>query len=178
MTIKDDREAFLSRWSRLKIEAREDPEHEAPEKADESKAPPELPPVENLNYDSDFKAFMDKRVDQRLRRLALKKLFQDPHFNVPDGLDDYAEDYTLLEDLPEDMVALQQHARRVLFGPDEKKEPSATDDPSVAPPGEQSGEQVASDTSRVTPADDAGGVRAEEGGAATDPDNQDERRQV
>lgn len=176
MTTKDDREAFLSRWSRLKSEAREEPDHEAPEKNDESKPAPELPSIEDLNYDSDFKAFMDKRVDQRLRRLALKKLFKDPHFNIPDGLDDYAEDYTLLEDLPEDMVALQQHARRVLFGPDDKEQ-SGTDDSQVAPAGGQPGEQIAADENHVTRADDAGDVRGEESGASADSDNKDGRQQ-
>lgn len=123
MTTKDDREPFLSRWSRLKQEARDDPAEKLPPKAEESMPAPELPPVDKLNYDSDFKAFMDKRVDGRLRRLALKKLFTDPRFNVTDGLDDYAEDYSALEDLPEEMAALQQHARRILRGPQSEEKP-------------------------------------------------------
>lgn len=119
MTTKDEREPFLSRWSRRKQEARDEPAPKEPAAPDEGKPAPELPPVDQLNYESDFKDFMDKRVDDKLRRLALKKLFTDPRFNVTDGLDDYAEDYSLLEDLPSDMVALQQHARRILRSPEE-----------------------------------------------------------
>ena len=119
MTTKDEREPFLSRWSRLKQEAREEPERKEPAAPDEQKPAPELPPIDHLNHDSDFKLFMDKRVDDKLRRLALKKLFTDPRFNVTDGLDDYAEDYSVLEDLPSEMAALQQHARRILRSPEE-----------------------------------------------------------
>lgn len=176
MTTKDDREAFLSRWSRRKSEAREDPDRKAMEKADESQPPPELPPVEDLNYDSDFKAFMDKRVDQRLRRLALKKLFQDPHFNVPDGLDDYAEDYTLLEDLPEDMVALQQHARRVLFGP-EGEEKSAVEGSADVRSKEGSDDHIAAGSSEAMPPQVVEDVRSGEDKAEDDPDGNEERGQ-
>lgn len=63
MTIKDDGEPFLSRWLRLKQEAREEPAQDVPAKPEETQLAPELPPVDQLNYDSDFKAFMDKRVD-------------------------------------------------------------------------------------------------------------------
>ncbi len=85
-------------------------------KAAETQPAPELPSPDQLDHESDFKAFMDKRVDDGLRRLALKKLFSDPRFNVTDGLDDYAEDYSALEDLPQEMVELQQHVRRLLHG--------------------------------------------------------------
>lgn len=141
MTSKDDSEPFLSRWSRLKKDAREDPSRDEPAKAEQAQPAPDLPPIEDLNHDSDFSVFMDKRVDHRLRRLALKKLFTDPSFNVPDGLDDYAEDYTLLEDLPEEMVALQEHAKRVLRGPETEEKPEAHE-PTAANTKEQTGDQA------------------------------------
>ena len=169
MTIKDDREQFLSRWSRLKQEARDQPEPKEPEKPADPKSVPELPPVDQLTHESDFKLFMDKRVDDRLRRLALKKLFEDPRFNLTDGLDDYAEDYTLLEDLPADMAALQQHARRILRGP-EPEEPASTEELPGAQPGEPSTGQFAARSNERSVEDkgDDQGARAE-GDTTPDP---------
>jgi hypothetical protein len=152
MSAKDDREPFLSRWSRLKQEARDEPAESAPAKQDETHQPvPELPPVDQLNYDSDFKAFMDKRVDERLRRIALKKLFSDPRFNVTDGLDDYAEDYSALEDLTTEMVERQLHARRILRGPEPEEKP-ATEKPATAQPEERSAEVAATSDAQPEPA--------------------------
>jgi hypothetical protein len=123
-----DPEPFLSRWSRLKRE-RDDVEQApvpVPVTAGEAQTPPdsppaeaplpELPPIDDLTPDSDFRPFMDPRVPEALRRLALKKLYADPHFNVQDMLDDYAGDYTLLETLPAGMVGKLVHARRTLLG--------------------------------------------------------------
>ena len=84
--------------------------------------PPELPPLDRLNPDSDFSAFMDRRVDDGLRRLALKKLFGDPRLNLADGLDVFSEDYSLLEDLPQEMVAKLEHVRRTLRRPEPETE--------------------------------------------------------
>ena len=46
-----------------------------------------LPPVESLTIDSDFTAFLQPKVDEALKRQALKKLFAHPRFNVMDGLE-------------------------------------------------------------------------------------------
>jgi len=142
MTIKDDREPFLSRWLRLKQEVREKPAQNVPAKADETQPAPELPPVDQLNFDSDFKPFMDKRVDAGLRRIALKKLFSDPSFNVTDGLDEYAEDFSALEDLSAAMVDKLQHARRTLRGP-EPEEREHAETPRVEQAGTEPEEQAA-----------------------------------
>ena len=146
MTTKDDREPFLSRWSRRKRKAREEPVQKAPAKADKPQPAPELPPLDQLNFDSDFKAYMDKRVDAGLRRVALKKLFSDPRFNVTDGLDDYAEDFSALEDLSEAMVDKLQHARRTLRGtePDEREQAEAPQvEQAATEPQEQAADQAA-----------------------------------
>lgn len=65
---------------------------------------PALPPIESLTQDSDFSAFMQPKVDEVLKRAALKKLFTDPHFNVMDGLDIYIGDYTQADPMPEGML--------------------------------------------------------------------------
>ena len=112
---------FLSRWSRRKLAAkagRAEPEpaalpatagnpvvppavEPASSLATQEGAPPPLPPVESLTPESDFSPFMQPQVDGSLRRAALKTLFQDPRFNVMDGLDVYIDDYSKPDPLPE-----------------------------------------------------------------------------
>jgi hypothetical protein len=115
----------LSRWSRRKLEATRDPLPAAAPaptattvaptatSASATPAPIELPPVESLNFDSDFTAFLRPEVDADLKRAALKQLFRDPRFNVMDGLDTYIDDYTKADPIPSDMLAglLQRFAR-------------------------------------------------------------------
>jgi len=67
-------------------------------------AAPELPPVESLTHDSDFSVFMQPKVDEAVKRAALKKLFTDPRFNVMDGLDIYVGDYTQPDPMPDGML--------------------------------------------------------------------------
>lgn len=125
--MSSDEHNFLRRWSRLK---RQPPEV--------SVAPPELPPLESLNFDSDFGAFMHAKVDAGIRRAALKTLFRDPRFNVMDGLDVYIDDYSKEDPIPAAMLAGLQHARHALFGPPgEKAEtqapPASSDEPPKHP---------------------------------------------
>ena len=104
MTKDDD---FLARWSRRKLEAGKEP------RAAEPQAPlPELPPLDSLTSESDFRPFMDPRVDAALRRAALRKLFSDPSFNVIDAMDIYIEDYTKPDPIPEEMLRRLLRAAR------------------------------------------------------------------
>jgi len=118
--VPDDKEKFLARWSRLKHET------PAPEKKDEAPAPA-VPPVDSLTPESDFAVFMNPKVKEELRRLALKKLFSDPHFNVPDPFEPFSGDWTVGEPIPDEMLATLNQARSVLFAEPEKKpaEPQA-----------------------------------------------------
>jgi hypothetical protein len=111
--VAHEKEPFLSRWSRLKREV------PAPKK-DESPAPA-VPPIENLTPESDFAAFMNPKVKDELRRLALRKLFSDPHFNVPDPFEPYSGDWTVGEPIPEELLATLNQARSVLFSEQERK---------------------------------------------------------
>jgi hypothetical protein len=110
-----EKEAFLSRWSRLK---REQP---AEKTAEPESPPPALPPVESLTPESDFAGFMHPKVKEELRRLALKKLFSDPHFNIPDPFEAYSGDWTGGEPIPPELLATLNQARTVLFTEEEKK---------------------------------------------------------
>ena len=120
MSERRDDGGFLGRWSRLKTEARTaDSEAPAPPAApapavQPEDAPPELPPVESLTIDSDFRGFFHPKVDEDLRRSALRKLFSDPHFNVMDGLDVYIDDYSVSEPIPPEMLAGMKQAQRIL----------------------------------------------------------------
>ncbi|MDB5921330.1 MAG: hypothetical protein JWN13_266 [Betaproteobacteria bacterium] len=113
---KEPGEGFVGRWSRLKTEAREAPvPTERPRViADPDDAPPELPSLDKLTFDSDFKAFFHPKVDEDLRRAALRKLFSDPHFNVMDGLDVYIDDYSKSEPIPAAMLASLKQAQRII----------------------------------------------------------------
>ena len=108
-------EHFLSRWSKKKIEARKGesvPASEAGTTPSISQ-PAILPPVESLTPNSDFAAFMRPQVDDLLKRRALKTLFQDPRFNVMDGLDVYIDDYSKPDPLPEGWLEKMNQVARL-----------------------------------------------------------------
>lgn len=114
-----DDEEFLRRWSRRKLDAAAKAPAAAP--AAPAEAPP-LPSPDSLTFDSDFRAFMQSKVAEGVKRAALKKLFADPRFNVMDGLDVYIDDYSKDDPIPQAMLARLEHAKTTLFGREEKKE--------------------------------------------------------
>ncbi len=98
-------ESFARRWSRRKIEEREEiadpPDDErtevtlTPNPAPPEEEPPDLPPVESLTATSDFTPFLRDKVPEALRKAALRKLWRsDPVLANLDGLNDYDEDFT------------------------------------------------------------------------------------
>lgn len=118
---------FLSRWSKRKLE-QEQLQAEAlrelePAEADSKTALPELtdadmPPLESLDEETDYSGFLSPKVSEALRQQALQRLFRSACFNVCDGLDDYAEDFTRFDKLGDLITAewrsrLQQEAKRV-----------------------------------------------------------------
>lgn len=132
----------LSRWSRRKLEAARPapvavaevplaaavPAAEVPVPV----APPEpaaLPPVESLSLESDFSVFMQPKVDEDVKRAALKKLFNDPRFNVMDGLDIYTGDYTQADPMPAGMLDKLANVYEML-----KDKPEAGAEADVAAP--------------------------------------------
>jgi len=157
---REDKERFLSRWSRRKLDvAKEAPKPAPPPPAPPASAQrapaPELPPVETLKgLASEYREFLRPEVDGKLRQAALKKLFRDPHFNVMDGLDTYIDDYSKPDPIPETMLRTLSHARGLLF--DEKKEEtrSAADKPAdPALPGTSRATDLAPETAPVEPAE-------------------------
>jgi hypothetical protein len=120
--MSEDSEAFLSRWSRLKREAPAKEKALEEKKALEAQPAPALPPVEGLTPESDFRDFMHPKVDDALRRVALKKMFGDPHFNVPDPFEPFSGDWTVGEAITPELLAQLNQARTVLF-PEQEKQP-------------------------------------------------------
>jgi hypothetical protein len=132
MTADAGEKDFLRRWSRLKTEAREneartnperdgaprtpsEPQSEGAQKRDAMQAQrPVVPSVDTLNIDSDYRPFFHPKIEEGVRRAALKKLFSDPHFNVMDGLDVYIDDYSKSDPLPEGMLEQLEQAKKIL----------------------------------------------------------------
>ena len=115
--MTEEKEAFLDRWSRLK---REQPDQKSVVAEAKQEAAAPLPPVEDLKPDSDFVPFMKSNVDPATRRSALKKLFADPHFNIPDPFEAYSEDYTKSEPIPEKMLKAINRVRDLAVDGPEK----------------------------------------------------------
>jgi hypothetical protein len=127
--MAEEKEAFISRWSRLK---REHGAENPVEKAAPEKPAPVLPPVEALTPESDYSGFMQPNVKEDLRRLALKKLFGDPHFNAADPFEPFSGDWTVGEPITPELLATLNQARTVLFTERDKQE-----EEKPAQPGEQ-----------------------------------------
>ena len=128
------REPLLARWSRRKLSVRgEDPVEPASPTAAQGEDPvepappvgpetptvrPELPPLDSISLDTGIAAFFRPGVEEGLRRLALKKLFSDPHFNVMDGLDVYIDDYSKWDPIPPDILERLVQAQTLLHDQD------------------------------------------------------------
>lgn len=148
---REDKERFLSRWSRRKLDVAKEAAAPTPVPAPPAAASPavvqgatkpELPSVDTLKgLASEYKEFLRPEVDEKLRQAALKKLFHDPHFNVMDGLDTYIDDYSKPDPIPEAMLKTLSHARGLLF--DEKRE-------EVQPAADKPADPALHETPRVT----------------------------
>ena len=157
--MAEAKEPFLERWSRLK---REQEKPAAPAPVEEGSAPaqaevgavpaePPLPPLESLTPESDFAPFMNPKVAEITRRAALKKLFQDPRYNVVDKFEAYWEDYTKAEGIPPELLEKLVQARRHVFGEPMEQAPQAGESetpPDAAAPGEGEPPQAAATESR------------------------------
>ena len=59
----------------------------------------DMPAIESLSSESDLSQFFNKGVSAALRKAALRHVFQQPVYNLRDGLNDYDGDYTVFEPL-------------------------------------------------------------------------------
>jgi hypothetical protein len=120
-------ESFLSRFHRRKTQARtqarqstdpsiEEADASAVEAGADTDVEPrveltdaDMPPLETLDFDSDYTGFLSPKVSESLRRAALRKLFRGVEFNVVDGLDEYADDFTTFEPLGDLVTTDMRH---------------------------------------------------------------------
>ena len=112
---ENDGEGFVARWSRRKIEEKEPSKETKIEVSKLEEGAPldtkstqdvgeegetnvdDLPDIETLNESSDYTPFLKDGVPEKLKRLALRKLWKsNPVFGIIDGLDDYDEDYSAI----------------------------------------------------------------------------------
>ena len=160
----DSGDTFITRWSRRKTAAKAAsrtgaaaPAANAVPAQAESRLPPApvqpppLPPVESLTPESDFVPFMAKGVDDVVKRAALKTLFQDPRFNVMDGLDVYIDDYSKPDPLPEGWLEQMNQVARLgeYQAPVEETVPEAAQ-PAAAPP--ETAESTGAEAAAIEPA--------------------------
>ena len=69
----------------------------------------DMPPLDSLDEDSDYSGFLSPGVSEALRRRALRKLFMSAVFNIPDGLDDYDDDFTSFQALGDVVTSDMRH---------------------------------------------------------------------
>ncbi len=90
----------------------------------------QLPDIDSLGPDSDYRPFLQRNVAPALRRIALRRLWQsDPVLANLDGLNDYDEDFASLHRAGAEAVAAAVRAgRRYARGP---VAPGRDDPPSI-----------------------------------------------
>jgi Protein of unknown function (DUF3306) len=147
----DDKKPFLSRWSQRKLQAEQEKVRADLPAANDAGAvnadgkpgdvaqkrgldvaqkdiqPVALPTIESVNLESGVAPFFKQQADESLRRLALKKLLSDPHFNIMDGLDIYVGDYSQPDPIPPEMMKKIRHARQWVMTPEEIVEAEKVD---------------------------------------------------
>lgn len=105
---------FFSRWAKKTDSPTAEVVQDAPLEECAPRLPPTLDDVAELDASSDFSPFVAQGVDDVVKRLALKKLFSDPRFNIMDGLDTYIEDYNTFVPMTTVMVAELNHAKLLM----------------------------------------------------------------
>lgn len=136
-------EGFLRRWSRLKAAPAPssapgpDPSGRTSDLQSAEPPPPTLADAAGLTDDSDYSAFVARGVDSAVRRLAMKKLFADPHFNLIDGLDIYMADYNLPSPVSAEMLASLTDAQSMFARVEEAIDALVAPDAPAPPPNHQ-----------------------------------------
>lgn len=150
----DGEEGFLARWSRRKRDARDgqtetvdtpgvpepapdakpvSQQEPAPDKTDE-----DMPPLETIDETTNMGDFFSPQVSEELRRVALRKLFHLPKFNIVDDLDDYNESFRDFAPLGEMITAdMRYHMERAEEEARANLDPSTGDEPGADPAQER-----------------------------------------
>ena len=155
--------SFYARWSRRKLESKTDLDIveesvSSEQEADEERAvsaltDADMPALETLHDDSDYSGFLSPEVSDKLREVALRKLFHGKAFNIVDGLDDYDDDFITALPLGDIVTADMRHQAEMKLEKEkaallEESQHVATAEESVYEEPEKD-EPVAVDTSDV-----------------------------
>ena len=167
------RDGFLSRWSKRKLETKEEVQAEPVlEAVQPSENPPlevvegpteckiseeqqeiieSLPKIEELTAESDFTGFLQNGVPEELQRLALRKLWKsNPVFANLDGLNDYDEDFSIITPLAEGVA----EELKKLMKENSQSEPEETENPDEAQEPQELEENLHATQSVEEPLDD------------------------
>jgi hypothetical protein len=153
--MSEEGEGFLSRWSRRKravVQGRvpTEPTPPAPLEAKPEAPPAEpedefdpasLPPIESLTIESDFRAFLHRKVPLDLRAAALRRAWSlDPAIRDFIGPADYAWDFNAPDGVPGFALELGGDAMKLLShalgldAPPPKPDSAEAEDPPAEPP--------------------------------------------
>jgi hypothetical protein len=165
-----DPENFLSRWSRRKRRAAEEPAADAqtaPEvanvppaeaKKDETFDPASLPPIESLEAGSDIRAFLQKNVPPDLTRAALRRAWSaDPAIRDFVGLSENAWDFNAPDSIRGfGPLEMSDEMRRTLADIMGEQTEASPDTPSASAESVQPAmpDKIAEETTAKAPQDD------------------------
>lgn len=168
--MSEDLNAKLSRWSQRKLAARrgaedvaddvrryddgqpaQEPAGPNPQAADAAppgdEETPELPPIDELTAESDYTVFLGKNVPEQIKRAALRKLWlSDPVFANLDRLNDYDDDYSIVESVVSTVRTSYQVGKGYVDEVEEKLaklEPANSDEATAAKPAESPDDSTA-----------------------------------
>ena len=124
----------------------------------------DMPSLDSLGEDSDYSGFLSPGVSEALRRRALRKLFTSAVFNVPDGLDDYDDDFTSFQALGDIVTSDMKHQAEMEA--ERAKQARADAEPASGDEDESGG---AGDERPATAGDDAADLAEADPAAGTEP---------
>ena len=156
--------SFYARWSRRKLESKTDSDVvdnsvSTERDVDEESAVPaltdaDMPDLETLHDDSDYSGFLSPEVSDKLREVALRKLFHGKAFNIVDGLDDYDDDFITALPLGDIVTADMRHQAEIKL---EKEKAALLEESQHVATAEESGdEELENDASVAVNTSDVG----------------------
>ena len=126
----------------------------------------DMPSLDSLGEDSDYSGFLSPGVSEALRRRALRKLFTSAVFNVPDGLDDYDDDFTSFQALGDIVTSDMRHQAEMEA---ERAKQARADAEPASGDEDESGGAGARDERPATAGDDATDLAEADPAAGTEP---------
>jgi len=163
-------QSFYARWSRRKLETKTntdvvDSGVSTERDVDEEPAVPaltdaDMPSLETLHDDSDYSGFLSPDVSDKLREVALRKLFHGKAFNIVDGLDDYDDDFITALPLGDIVTADMHHQAEIKL--EKEKAALLEESQHVATAEESVDEELENDESVAVDTSDVGSEHGHE----------------